>query len=107
VVVMSKESPHTVIAQAAYEHELGRNRRRSNERDEPQPLDPSIVDRRLSQMEQPMVPLGDAAPHRHEPISTPSVYDDFRLSIRPVLRTGRTIRQHSIVISPTQLRARA
>src|SRR3989442_13638147 len=43
-------------------------------------------------MEQPMVPLGDAVPHRHEPSSTPFVYDDFRLSIRPVLSTGRTIR---------------
>src|SRR6266581_8780085 len=87
-----EETPGTDFSQRASEDDLGRDGGRGNERDEPQPLDPSIVDRRLSQMEQPMVPLGDAAPHRHAPSSTPSVYDDFRLSIRPVLSTGRTIR---------------
>ena len=71
---------------------MGRDGGRGNERDEPQPLDPSIVDRHLSQMEQPMIPFRDAVPHRHEPGSTPSVFDDFRLGIKAVLSTETTIR---------------
>src|SRR3989475_2138118 len=50
-------------SQRAPKDNLGRNRRRSEERDEPEPLDPPIVNRRLSQVEQPMIPLEES---RHD-----------------------------------------
>src|SRR5207245_5114309 len=62
------DAPEADFSQRASEDNLGRDGGRGNERDEPQPLDPSIVDRYLSQMEQPMIPFRDAVHHRHEPV---------------------------------------
>ena len=57
-------------SQRAPKDNLGRNRRRSEERDEPEPLDPPIVNRRLSQVEQPMIPFDESRQDDRESLST-------------------------------------
>src|SRR5256712_2859233 len=57
-------------SQRAPKDNLGRNRRRSEERDEPEPLDPPIVNRRLSQVEQPMIPLDESRHDDRKSLST-------------------------------------
>src|SRR2546427_3760504 len=44
------------------EYDLGRDGRRREESDQPEPLDPAIVDRCLSQVEQTVIPF-DEPPH--------------------------------------------
>src|SRR3989442_2398168 len=57
-------------SQRAPKDNLGRNRRRSEERDEPEPLDPPIVNRRLSQVEQPIIPFDESRQDDSESLST-------------------------------------
>src|SRR5438093_609226 len=48
------------------EYDLGRDGRRREESDQPEPLDPAIVDRRLSQVEQTVIPFDEPPHHGYE-----------------------------------------
>ena len=52
--------------QRPMEYDLGCDGRRREESDQPEPLDPAIVDRRLSQVEQTVIPFDEPPHHGYE-----------------------------------------
>ena len=61
------------VSQGASEDDLGRDRRCGEERDEPEAFHPPIVNRRLREMEQAVVPSGKPCAEGHGPPSIPSL----------------------------------
>ena len=59
-----EEIPQADIPQRRTQDDLRRNRGCRKEGDEPQPLDPPIVDRRLGQVEQSVIPFDNPVAHR-------------------------------------------
>src|SRR5207245_2616627 len=89
-----EETPETDFSQRASEDDLGRDGGRGNERDEPQPLDPSIGARRPmhSQDSAQLAPSLFAASNAHELDRLEALTSDGFLGIgpdSPDLRMGR------------------
>jgi hypothetical protein len=70
------------LSQGASKDDLRRDRGRREEGDEPQPLDPAIVDRHLSYVEQPVIPFDDPRPHLHN-VGSVRVYKTLSRRVSP------------------------